>query len=162
MLKKILPLTTILCAATLSGQVFAGNFAGPGATTVSPATGATNYCESLSNDVKIQLSKDVFAGYTCPSASSFNVAVCHATGTNKSQTVSCTYTAVDIDATPVVYTKSDDQCPDYDSTAGAVQATNVTFDGRVAFQGASGGGTVSSVNLRGTTCDGATVEALTN
>ena len=167
MFKKILPMAAVICTAAMSGQVLAGNFAGPGATTVSPAAGHVNFCAALSNDVAIQLSKGVFAGYTC-SAINFNAAACHETGTNKSQTVACTYSAVaDTDPASLDYTdpanwaKSDEQCPAWDPNA-VEQAENVTFNGRVAFQGASGGGTVSSVNLRGTACTGLIVEALTN
>ena len=162
MLKKILPVATVLFAASVSGQAFAGNFAGPGASTVSPATGATNQCDAISNDITIQLSDGVFAGFTCPNINAFSAAACHASGTDKSQTVDCTYDPV-YDSQNVLtgYSKSDDQCPDYDPNA-TTQATSVTFDGRVAFRGASGGGTVGPVNLRGTLCDGATVEALTN
>ena len=167
MFKKKLSFAAVICAMAISGQVAAGNFAGPGATTLSPATGAANFCDALTNDIKVQLSKDVFAGYTC-SAINFNAAACHETGTNKSQTVSCTYNQVadtipaSLDYTDAAnWTSSDDQCPAWDPTA-STQATSVTFDGRIAFQGASGGGTIGPVNLRGNNCDGATVEALTN
>lgn len=167
MMKKIIPLAAMTLAALISGQAFAGNFAGPGATTLSPAPGHAQPCAALSNDVAIQLSKGVYAGYTCD-INGFNAATCHETGTNKSQTVACTYTLLGTEGCfigtddPACYGASDDQCPAWDPTPDAEQATQVTFIGRLAYQGASGGGTVGPVNLRGDTCDGATAEGLTN
>ena len=117
-------------------------------------------CAALANDVSVQLSNNVFAGYTC-STTAFTAATCHGSGTNKSQTIACTYTETfDDQGVSTGFSKSDDQCPD-SAADGSGQATTATFVGRVAFRGASGGGTVGAVNLRGNVCDGATAEALT-
>ena len=161
MINKYIPYTFAVIAIFFGSYAHAGSFSGPGATTLSPAAGATQSCATLTNDISIQLSAGVHAGYTC-TLNTFNAATCHESGTNKSQTINCTYTAeVDVDDIIIGYTPSDDQCPAR-AVGEDVTPTTATFVGRIAFQGASGGGTVSPVNLRGNTCDGPTAESLTN
>lgn len=161
MFKKSISCAFAVVALVAGSQAFAGNFSGPGATTVSPASGAAQPCAALSNDVSVQLSNGVFAGYTC-TTTNFIAATCHGTGTNKSQTIPCTYTETfDDQGASTGFSKSDTQCPDR-AADGSGGATSATFDGRVAFRGASGGGTVGAVNLRGNTCNGAAAEGLTN
>jgi len=145
-------------ALATSSQVYAGNFSGPGTTTISPAPGATQSCTALSNDISVQLSNNVNAGYTC-SGNEFVAATCHSAGTNKSQTIPCTYTPVMEDGNIVGYTPSASQCPSR-AVGQDVSPTTATFVGRVAFIGSSGGGTVGAADLGGN-CDGDTVEALT-
>lgn len=160
MFKKSIFTAFAVVALAAGSQAYAGNFAGPGTTTISPATGATQNCTALSNDISVQLSNNVLAGYTC-TGNAFVAATCHSAGTNKSQTIPCTYTPVlDGNGDVTGYTASASQCPA--RTVGQdVSPTTATFVGRVAFRGSSGGGTVGAVDLGGA-CDGGTIEGLTD
>jgi hypothetical protein len=169
MFKHSISLTFAAVALVVGSQAYAGNFSGPGAGTISPAPGAPLTCATLSNDITVQLSANVHAGYTC--VGSFVAAACSSAGTNKQQTIPCTYTAISelndpldpsAGSTVTGYSKSDASCADVavgDPGAGA--ASTATFQGRVAYRGAGGGGTVGAVNLRGTVCNGAAAESLT-
>jgi hypothetical protein len=172
MLKKSITCSFAIVALAIGSQAYAGNFSGPGATTISPAPGAAQSCSSLTNDISVQLSNGVNAGFTCVGATGFTAATCHGSGTNKSQTIPCTYTPVeeivqgctepdeaDCDTEIVSYNASDDQCPTR-AVGDDVSPTTVTFVGRVGFRGAGGGGTVGAVNLRGA-CTAANAEAIT-
>lgn len=165
MFKKSIFCAFAVAALAAGSQAYAGNFSGPGTTTVSPAPGAAQTCAALSNDISVQLSNNVIAGYTC-TTNSFTASACHSSGTNKSQTIPCTYTAVeDTDpASPTFgdtlsYTPSASQCPSR-APGEDVTPTTATFVGRVAFRGSSGGGTVGAIDLGGA-CTGAVVEATT-
>lgn len=164
MFKKSIFTAFAVVALAAGSQAYAGNFSGPGTTTISPAAGATQTCSALSNDISVQLSNNVIAGYTC-TGNSFTAATCHSAGTNKSQTIPCTYTPVmgavgsPQEGEIVSYTASASQCPA--RTVGQdVSPTTATFVGRVAFRGSSGGGTVGAVDLGGA-CTGDVVEGLT-
>jgi hypothetical protein len=172
MLKKSITCSFAIVALAIGSQAYAGSFSGPGATTVSPASGAAQVCTSLTNDITVQLSNGINAGFDC-SGGGFRAATCAVAGTNKSQTIPCTYTpvteqddpdcvpgdGVTCDSSTIGYTASDDQCPA--RTVGQnVDPTTATFVGRVGFLGAGGGGTVGAVNLRGA-CTTANVESIT-
>jgi hypothetical protein len=163
MFKKSIFCAFAVVALAAGSQAYAGNFSGPGTTTISPAPGAAQSCAALSNDVSVQLSNNVIAGFTCTGTSSFTASTCHSAGTNKSQTIPCTYTAVNgnpADPTEVTgYTPSASQCPAR-AVGEDVTPTTATFVGRVAFRGSSGGGTVGAIDLGGA-CTGAVVEATT-
>lgn len=163
MFKKSIYAAFAIVTLAAGSQAYAGNFSGPGTTTISPASGATQNCSALSNDISVQLSNNVFAGYTC-TGNTFTAATCHSAGTNKSQTIPCTYTPVygnPQDPSEVTaYTPSASQCPAR-APGQDVTPTTATFVGRVAFRGSSGGGTVGAVDLGGT-CDGGTIEGITD
>lgn len=163
MFKKSIFCAFAVVALAAGSQAYAGNFSGPGTTTISPAPGAAQTCAALSNDISVQLSNNVIAGYTCTGAS-FTAAACHAAGTNKSQTIPCTYTAVNgnsADPSEVTgYTPSASQCPSR-AVGEDVTPTTATFVGRVAFRGSSGGGTVGAIDLGGA-CTGTVVEGTTS
>lgn len=165
MFKKSIFCAFAVVALAAGSQAYAGNFSGPGTTTISPAPGATQSCAALSNDISVQLSNNVIAGFTCTGTSAFTAATCHSAGTNKSQTIPCTYTPVmgavgSADEGNIVsYNASASQCPAR-AVGDDVSPTTATFVGRVAFRGSSGGGTVGAIDLGGA-CTGATVEGTT-
>lgn len=164
MMKKLLPLSAAIVGAMFSAQALAiasqGTLSQSGSLT--PDTAGTNVCTALSNNVTIQLSNGVIAGYACTDTS-FSASTCHTKGSYKQQTIPCTYqedTDPDTGAPLGTYSKSAAQCPDYDPAATA-QAETATFLGRVGYKGGSSGGTVSAQELPDTTvCDSASVESI--
>lgn len=115
-------------------------------------------CAALGNNVTIQLSNGVVAAYRC-TANTFVAATCHSNGTNKQQTIPCTYTQdTDEDGNLLdTWTASSAQCPGYDP---ADTAESATFNGRIGFRGGSGGGSVGPVELADPTCSTTTVITL--
>jgi hypothetical protein len=151
MMKKLVGLSAAAMCVMFSAQVSATSASFAITSTITPDPAGTNYCETLSNNVTIQLSKDVYAAYNCAAAgTSFAAAACHANGTNKQQTITCVYTQ---DSSTLQWsTSTSSQCPAYDPAAGA--SVPVTFQGRIGFKGSSSGGSVSAAQIDGTTCDG--------
>lgn len=164
MMKKILPLVAVAAGLVMSAQAHAtgGYLAQSGNLTPNPS--GTNVCEAIYNDITVQLSNGVLAAWNC-STNSFVAGTCHQSGSNKEQTIPCSYTewfTYDIDGneTGHGFDKSANQCPDHDPNA-VEQATSATFTGRIGFKGGSGGGKVGAAQLEDTTaCNAASVKTL--
>lgn len=152
MTKKLLYVLAIAAGSMLTTQAYSAPIAVGGTTTITPD--ATD-CPVLDNNVKVQLSDGVVAAYNC-TTTSFQAGACHNQGTNKEQTVDCSYKEVDDGTGVLTYPANSAGCPAWDGTGTAPVATD-TFTGRVGFAGASGGGTVSQANLEATICDTTTV-----
>jgi hypothetical protein len=155
MSKKLLYVLAIAAGSMLTVQVQAAPIAIDATTTITPDAAD---CPVLDNNVKIQLSDGVIAAYNCTNTS-FQAGACHEQGTNKEQTVDCTYQEVDDGDGNLTYPSNSAGCPTWDGAGTAPTATD-TFSGRVGFSGASGGGTVSQANLEATTCATGTVTNL--
>lgn len=151
MMKKLVGLSAAAACVMFSAQASATSGGFSTTETIAPDPAAANYCETLNNNVTIQLSKGVFAAYNCNTAgTSFAAATCHGTGTNKSQTVVCSYVQ---DASTLQWsTDTSSQCPAYVSGMTEADRT-VTFQGRIGFKGSSSGGSVGAAQIDGTTCD---------
>ena len=162
MMKKLLPLTAIAIGALFSAQASASTGSIASTATITPDTTGSNpnLCEALSNDITVQISDGVVAAWNC-STTSFTAATCHTTGTNKQQTIDCTYTEDKDDSGNGLgtYTASSVNCPTYTGTGEA--PTSASFQGRIGFKGSSAGGRVAAVELADTTvCTTSTVETL--
>lgn len=140
MMKKLLPLAALAIGVLFSAQASATAGAIAASATLGPV--GTNTCEALANNVTIQLSNGVVAGWDC-SNTDFYAGTCHTTGTNKQQTITCTYTQDASDKSKWI--PDSVVCPAYDATAGSV--VKATFAGRVGFKGNSLGGSVSAQQL---------------
>ncbi len=159
MFNKILPISFI-AGVMLSSNALAANFGSSAASTTAEIT--PTQCTALNNNVTIQLSKGVFAAYAC-STTSVNAGACHSTGTFKSQTIGCSYTATfDSSGTPTGSIKSSAQCPDWDGSGSTPVGVTATFNGRLAFVGGSGGGTVGQYELGDPVCNGTSIDNLVN
>lgn len=159
MFKNIARLS-VVAGLMMSSSAMAGSFGAADSSTT--ASILPSQCTALSNNVKIQLSKGVFAAYAC-SDTSVNAGTCHATGTLKEQTVGCSYTATfDSSGLPTGSIKSDPSCPDWDGSGSAPTNLTGTFNGRLAFVGGSGGGTVGSYNLLNRVCSAQAIDDLVN
>ena len=162
MMKKLLPLSAVAIGVMFSAQASASSGAISASSTLTPdTTGGTNVCEALSGNITVQISDGVVAGWTCGDTY-FIAATCHSTGTNKQQTISCTYTQdVDSSGNPISgqFSKSAEVCADYDGSGTA--PTKATFFGRVGFRGTSFGGSVATTQLYNqTTCGETSVQTL--
>lgn len=153
MMKKLLPLSVLAIGTLFSAQASAASGATGASTIVLTPIAGVNQCETMSNNVTIQLSKGVVAAWNC-APSSFRAGTCHTTGTNKQQTITCNYS---FDATASAWVPSSAVCPAYDPAAGS--SVQATFAGRVGFTGSSQGGSVTAVQLGTgvTVCDTTTV-----
>lgn len=159
MFKNIARLS-LVAGVMMSSSVMAASFGAADSATTASVTPAQ--CLALSNNVKIQLSKGVFASYAC-SDTSVNAGACHSTGTLKEQTVGCAYTATfDSSGLPTGSIPSDPSCPAWDGSGSAPTGNTGTFNGRLAFVGGSGGGTVGSYNLLNRVCNGQAIDDLVN
>ena len=163
MMKKLLPLSAVAIGVMFSAQAAASSGSIADSASLTPDTaGGTNICEALSNNVTIQVSAGVVASWNC-SDTSFTAATCHTTGTNKQQTITCSYQQ-DKDASGVLisgsYTASANECPAYDGTG--TLPTKATFFGRIAYKGTSAGGKVAPTQMYNqTTCNLTTIQTLT-
>lgn len=153
MMKKIVSISAVAATLMLSGQALA-------ATGVLESTGTVTAveCDALSNDVTVQLSKNVNAAWGC-TAIQYSAATCHINGTNKSQTLTCSYTKNTATDGTVTYTANGSTCPTWDGQ-GTAPVKTFTYVGRVGFTGGSGGGSVGSAELTAATCDKTTVTKL--
>lgn len=151
MLKNIARLS-LVAGVMLSSSAMAGSFGDTNAGSSNEITPIN--CIALNNNVTIQLSKGVYGAYTC-GTNNITAATCHTSGTNKSQTVGCSYT--------VTYDSSDNitgsvasaaDCPAWDGSGSAPTNNTGTFTGRLAFIGGSGGGTVHQIELGSDSCGG--------
>lgn len=157
MINKIIPLSFI-AGVMLSGSALAANFGNADTSTTAEIT--PTQCTALNNNVTIQLSKGVFAAYAC-SPTSVNAGACSAIGTFKSQTIGCSYTATfDSSGQPTGSIKSSAQCADWDGSGSTPTGVTATFNGRLAFVGGSGGGTVGQYELGDPVCSGTSIDAL--
>lgn len=148
MMKKLLPLTTLVAGALLSGQALAAGANITSGNAITPID-----CAALDNNVTVQLSKNVYAGYTCNLAgTALRAGTCHSSGTNKETTQTCTWTSEIVDGV-TIYTPNFTACGTTPDPVDATAATQVTATGRVGFRGASGGGTVGPAELGSTNCD---------
>jgi hypothetical protein len=159
MLKNIARIS-LVAAAMLSTNAMAANF---GSITAGTSNNVTPInCPALNNDVTIQLSKGVFAAYAC-STSTVNAGACHTTGTNKSQTIGCSYTVTYDSAGSISGSDpSSTGCAAWDGFGSAPTGNTDTFTGRLGYRGGSGGGTVSQVELGSAACDGTSIDAIVN
>ena len=157
MLKNIARLS-IVAAAVLSTNAMAGNFGSATASTSNTVTPIN--CIALNNDVTIQLSKGVFAAYTC-GTNNLTAGVCHSSGTNKSQTIGCSYT-VTYDSSDVITGSipSSNGCAAWDGSGSAPTGNTDTFTGRLAYVGGSGGGSVSQNELGNASCTTGALDTL--
>lgn len=152
MMKKLFPFATVAAGVMLSGQVFAATATIGGSTTLSPT-----HCPVLSNNITVQLSSDVVAGFNC-GQTSFVAAACHKTGTNKAQTVPAKLYDDDGDATtPMVPEPGYSNCTDTDNDG---TLDSCSFNGRVGFRGNSQGGKVGAAELGDTACNATGVATL--
>jgi hypothetical protein len=158
MIKNIARLSAVAAGVLLSSSAMAGSFGSADAGTSNTVTPIN--CIALDNDVTIQLSKGVFAAYTC-GTNNVTAAACHTSGTNKSQTIGCSYT--------VTYDSSDNitgsipsssGCASWDGSGSAPTGNTDTFTGRLAYLGGSGGGTVHQTELGATSCGTGSLESL--
>ena len=167
MMKQIISLSALCLGLVLSSQANAAAVALAGSSQVKP----TN-CPALANNITVQLSSNVVAGFNCD-ASSFVAATCHAVGTNKPQSVDCVYVQDPAFADPnedcadsscQIPKTGYDGCPEV-STIPVDWATAGTwpkaeFQGRVAFGGGSSGGQVGVIPLGDLDCNGTNIVTL--
>ena len=157
MLKNISRLS-LVAAVMLSSNAMAGTFGSATASTTNTVTPIA--CIALNNDVTIQMSKGVFASYTC-GTNNITAALCHSSGTNKSQTIGCSYT-VTYDSSDVITGSipSSSGCAAWDGSGSAPTGNTDTFSGRLAYVGGSGGGSVSQNELGIVSCTEAALTTL--
>ena len=147
MIKKLLTLSAVIAGVMMSGQVLAATAAISTSTTVTPT-----HCPALANNITVQVSKDVMAGFNCGQFS-YAAATCHATGTNKPQTVVAVY---DLTVTPNVLLAGYTNC----STNATTGVETCSFNGRVGFRGTSAGGSVGAAPLGDLACNTTNVVTL--
>jgi hypothetical protein len=146
MMKKLFSVSAVAAGVMLSGQALATTAAIANSETLTPA-----HCPALANNVTIQISKDVVAGFNCGNYS-FAAATCHKTGTNKAQTVTAQFWDDDGDPlTPMVVKDGYTNCSDTDAVPDGIVDV-CSFNGRVGFRGTSAGGQVGAVPLGDTPC----------
>lgn len=138
MIKKITSLSTIVAGIMMSGQVMAGAANLAASTTLTPT-----HCPALANNITVQLSKDVVAGFNC-GTTSFVAATCHKTGTNKAQTVAPVWVDDGSGTGTMKIQDGYSNCTDTDNDG---TEDSCTFTGRVAFRGDSLGGSVAATPL---------------
>lgn len=161
MMKKLLPLSAVAIGIMFSAQASATTGAIAASSTLTPDPAGANVCEALSGNITVQLSDGVNAAWNCGDTY-FLAATCHTSGTNKQQTISCSYTQdVDSSGNPISgqYSKSAEVCPDY--TGDGAAPTKATFFGRVGFRGTSYGGSVATTQLYNeTVCSTTSIQTL--
>lgn len=147
MMKKLLSLSAVAAGLLLSGHAFAATAAIAASTQITP-----DNCPALSNNITVQLSKGVVAGFNCGN-SSFVVGTCHTVGTNKPQIVVAAY---DMSTIPPTLLPGYSNC-----STDANGLETCSFNGRIGFRGTSAGGQVGAAPLGDLPCDMGNVVSLT-
>lgn len=151
-MKKTFSVSALCFGLFLSAGAFAateGDVAPGSSTTVNPTA-----CTLLSNDVNLLSSKGVNGAWRC-GTSVMVAGACSDAGSNKSQTITCSWTAQTSSA-GTIYTPNATGC----AATPTATATSVTITGRKAYAGISSGGKVSDISI-GATCSGSVLRATT-
>lgn len=158
MMKKLLATSATAVGLMLSAQAYAAPIAITGTADVWPVGEPNGHdCAALDNNITVQLSKNVHGSFGCDNTN-FEAATCHEAGTNKTQTVTCSWnTITDPLGGPDTYVPNVTGCGT-DPNAGV---TSATYTGRTAYFGNSSGGRVGPNEFLQTVCDATTIVTMT-
>lgn len=139
-----------ILSAVIIGALSSNAIAADDAGTAIPTQKITmTDCSLLTEDVKVNLSSNVFGAYACNTTRNIiGVATCHPGGRKGNVSVSCSMG--DPNANPAV--PADPGC-----TAGADGKGTKTVQGGIAYQANSGGGQVTGTNAQNCKTGGNTI-----